>query len=517
MDDITLRLENIQGNVLAGFNKDFQSFLFLKVVDKQQARAWLQRIMLEVATCDEVGRFNELFRTVVKRRRQELGIVKATWMNLAFTHVGLRELGVPDGDLGTFPQAFREGMRARAVALGDVGPSAPDQWIDPFLADDVHILMIVASDSATDLHEHVLRYVSGAHQSVGVELLAIQEGATRVDEPGHEHFGFKDGVSQPGILGFTPHDPGAGPGEGHPGQDLLQPGEFVLGYPVQGSPVLSPDSSAAAIPTAGAPPALGYEAQPPVSSGGPSWTADGSFLVWRRLRQNVDGFQRQIQAQAGQLEMHPDVVGAKLVGRYKSGCPLERTNSQSEHDPDFDPTLEDPAILDPSTLQDSQINNFGYSGDPDGVRVPRAAHIRKAYPRDQTVPGEDAAQRHRLLRRGIAFGTSFRPTPGTSRHSVAGIRDPLGNDRGLLFLSYQSDIERQFEFVQGAWVNNASFPTTGDGEDPIIAQSISGPFRLPDNDPSDTVTPTMQHFVTTTGGAYFFTPSISALTQLSGA
>ena len=105
--------------------------------------------------------------------------------------------------------------------------------------------------------------------------------------------------------------------------------------------------------------------------------------------------------------------------------------------------------------------------------VPRAAHIRKAYTRDETLPGlkdaedsESVTQTHRLLRRGIPFGTSFRPSLGATGHGGKfGVEEP--NDRGLLFLAYQSDIERQFEFVQNNWVNNVNFPQSGDGQDPI--------------------------------------------------
>jgi deferrochelatase/peroxidase EfeB len=82
----------------------------------------------------------------------------------------------------------------------------------------------------------------------------------------------------------------------------------------------------------------------------------------------------------------------------------------------------------------------------------------------------------------------------------------------LLFYCYQSDIENQFEFVQRFWVNSADFPPNPSGSgapgvDPIIAQSPSGPMLIdPAKAPVD-----VNHFVTTTGGEYFFSPSIRAL------
>jgi deferrochelatase/peroxidase EfeB len=121
---------------------------------------------------------------------------------------------------------------------------------------------------------------------------------------------------------------------------------------------------------------------------------------------------------------------------------------------------------------------------------------------------ESRTQTHRLLRRGIPFGNSLgAPTNG-------GDLDP----RGLLFFAYQSDIERQFEFVQGAWVNDVNFPTHKAGQDPIITNSttsgpVSGcPFHSSGVKAGCPVN--FLHFVKTRGGGYFFSPSISALTQL---
>jgi hypothetical protein len=56
------------------------------------------------------------------------------------------------------------------------------------------------------------------------------------ERPDRVHFGFRDGISQPGTRGLTaPSDPNQ-PDEGEPGQQLIAPGEFVLGYPLQGRP-----------------------------------------------------------------------------------------------------------------------------------------------------------------------------------------------------------------------------------------------------------------------------------------
>src|SRR5262249_38808311 len=148
-------------------------------------------------------------------------------------------------------------------------------------------------------------------------------------------------------------------------------------------------------------------------------------------------------------------------------------------------------------------NHFEYGGDPLGAVCPHAAHIRKAYPRDSATPGggESDTQTHRLLRRGIPFGTSFRPSLGATRHGAQpGLEDP--GARGRPSLASQASLDRQFEFVQRLWVNNPDFPgnsspptapdpTTGlwtsdldssdpDGQDPVIAQNTpDGLMKIP--------------------------------------
>jgi hypothetical protein len=76
----------------------------------------------------------------------------------------------------------------------------------------------------------------------GWRKLAEEVGQVRPDPvKGHEHFGYADGVSQPGVRGridngspLTPNaDPAGHENQGMLGQDLLWPGEFVFGFPGQ--------------------------------------------------------------------------------------------------------------------------------------------------------------------------------------------------------------------------------------------------------------------------------------------
>src|SRR5262245_56538923 len=87
-----LNIKNIQGNILAGFNKDFQTLLFLRIIDPKEFREWLKELVPFVATTAEVLAFNRVFKEIRARRKSHSRAVQATWMNLAFTTSGLRRL-----------------------------------------------------------------------------------------------------------------------------------------------------------------------------------------------------------------------------------------------------------------------------------------------------------------------------------------------------------------------------------------------------------------------------------------
>jgi len=496
---------DIQGDILAGFKKDHVSLLFLQFDDPARARSWLADLAPRIATTKQVAEFNERFSAA---RRSSGGddpeALNATWLGVSLTYSGLRLLSgepepIPVAPPGTTLEAFVHGAAARARDLGDIEDSGTDCWLFGHeRGRTVHAVLTLASDTAGGLREAVDEQREAATRASA--LLVFQQNAATLagERRGHEHFGFKDGVSQPGIRSINPpDDPIANPNQGHPGQDLLHPGEFVLGYPTQ-IPIVDPDVD-------------GPNPNPgPNSASGPAWTDNGSYLVFRRLAQDVPAFHNQVAALAAAHGMHPDLVGAKLVGRYQSGCPLEARAFQPSpfHVSSTDPERFQPGVADSDALN----NNFEFGDDLLGQVCPMASHIRKAYPRDEPTPAapnsEPETQTHRLLRRGIPFGRSF----------GAPVGGDAGDPRGLVFQCYQKSIANQFEFVQQSWVNNASFPPGANGgvpgEDPIIAQSVSGPFQLDPSKPNIAV----KHFVTTTGGEYFLTPSISTLQKIgSGA
>ncbi len=91
---------------------------------------------------------------------------------------------------------------------------------------------------------------------------------------------------------------------------------------------------------------------------------------------------------------------------------------------------------------------------------------------------------------------------------------------------FQADLSAQFEFIQKAWVNNATFPFSNPaghtGVDPIIGQSATPPdpadrsYQWPAKygKPGTPVTAGFASFVKLKGGQYFFAPSIEGLKAL---
>lgn len=456
---------NIQGNITVGFNKDHQKLLFFQFPhNPDRVRRWLHYMHQWVATADEVRRFNELFKAV-NSRGGERGVLKAVWTQLLVSGSGLRKLGVAEEEVAHLDEAFAAGMRQRRDRLGDTGQSDPSNWEEPFRDHEVDVVLIVAGDDDHELRRETDRLKRRAITH-GLILFWEQEGHT-LPEPltGHEHFGFKDGMSQPIIQnsGDVP--------AGHP--RAVPVGDFVLGHT---------DSSGSVRNV-------------------PTWARDGSLAVVRRLRQDVQAFREFVESRGPESGLTPEALGAKLMGRWKSGTPIDKA-----------PDADDPSIA----RDDVARNAFAYSDDPEGQRTPRFAHIRKVFPRDQEPPG-DESHRKRIMRRGIPYGYVLPSEPTQSQ---------IERDRGLVFVCFQSSIIDQFELIQQHWSNDPNFPVSAqqptggyaptpgqpaDGPDPIVGQHHgAGVVNLKRAGVADTSL-RLADFVRTTAGEYLFAPSLASI------
>lgn len=488
---------DVQGDILPGLPKKHEHLMFFRITDTGAFKTFLKR--LEVTSMRECIAKRDAIKA--KKNAGDETIIPAPGLNIAFTFQGLVTLGVAGLDAPGSLDAFRGGMAARQATLLDPPASGwatlkPDQHL--------HGVFILTGASHAEVVDVIsLRLVPAAQN--GWAKLAEEVGQVRPDPvKGHEHFGYADAVSQPGVRGridngspLTPNvDPMGHENQGMLGQDLLWPGQFVFGFP--GQDKTKPIEVA------------GLIKQPPVP-----FMNHGAFLVFRRLAQLVPEFNASVkqasEAIAGTSDKaSPDLLGAQMIGRWKSGAPLILA-----------PTADDPTKAEGT----DQVNNFEFGGDPEGLSCPWGAHVRKAYPRTD-VPGnttptqaqsdmaEQDTQTHRMMRRGIAFGPELTEDEALVGASAGGVKT-----RGLLFKCYVTSIQDQFEFVQKQWVNAAGFSEAGAGVDPIIGQSAAPtrPFRgaapishVTANKPSMD----LKSFVHMQGGEYFFAPSIPAMRLL---
>jgi Dyp-type peroxidase family len=386
----------------------------------------------------------------------------ATTLNIAFTWAGLRALRLPADLLDSFPGEFKAGMGARAAALGDSGESAVQHW-HPQLAPGALDALVTIYGADHDALRGAVGELAEALDTVapGVTVAHTVEAATLAGA--REHFGFRDGFSQPAI-----RDEVAGPrvGEGTPlrfgrWRDVA-PGEFVLGYEDEdGGPPAAPDAP---------------------------FDRNASFMVLRKLRQHVDRFSAFLRQHAGPDEERQRWLAAKMLGRWQNGTPLTTW----------------PDGPGPDDVDNRELNAFRFGGDRAGLRCPVGAHVRRANPRDALGWQGRLTKRHRIVRRGMPYG----PPPADRA-----LDD--GTERGLMFVCLQASIARQFEVVQGRWLNDGDAFGLGDDRDFLVGSgSARGKMTVP-GDPPLLLRP-QPDFVTTRGGDYFFVPSLTALGWLGG-
>lgn len=436
---MTLELDDIQHILLTRTPAMTGRYEFLTFDTAAGGRAWLSELL------DRVQSASDAVATMDASKR---------WITLAFTWNGLRALGVPEDSLATFPEEFREGMAARADILGDTGPNAPEHWVDGLAGDDIHAIAILF---ARDDDEH--RRCVGEHD----KLVARCDGVRTVSyldlnahppfNYAHDHFGFRDRLSQPVMKGSDEEPtPGSGP--------ALEPGEFILGYPDEFSP--SPE-----IPE---PEAL---------------SRNGSYMAYRRLQEHVGAF-RAYLADNAESPQEQELLAAKFMGRWRSGAPLVLA-------PDAD---------DPELGADPMRNNdFNYKEmDPFGYACPLGSHARRLNPRDTA----HNMNRRRMIRRGATYGPAL--PDGAPEDGV---------DRGIAAFIICASLVRQFEFAQNVWINDKSFHELGNEHDPICGtQDGTLDFTVPKR-PIRKVHKGIPAFTTLRGGAYFFLPGISALRYLA--
>ena len=251
------RRRDIQGNIVPGFNKDHQHFLFLRIRDREPARRWVagSRRRSPRWTRRWTSSASHRARRLAEGVREPPGWAP-TWVNIAFSHAGDRGCSpAPTRPTRFGEQSFRQGLAARSTYLGDpTSPAHPghrDHWLVGGPGNEADVLVIVAGGRAADSTAGSRRSATGRDGSTSLfeQRGDALPGALR----GHEHFGFKDGVSQPGVRGRLSEAPGdfitprhldpagdrratptsARSCSASPASSCVWPGQFLLGEPRQ--------------------------------------------------------------------------------------------------------------------------------------------------------------------------------------------------------------------------------------------------------------------------------------------
>ncbi|KAJ7723390.1 fungal peroxidase [Mycena metata] len=434
-----LNLDDIQGDVLIGMKKNRELFYFFTIADVADFKPKLSGSILPLITSTT--------------QLLDVSTQPETALNIAFSQTGLTALNVTES-LGD--SIFSAGQFADLANLGDFAPS--HNWVAEFAGTGIHGVMLFASDTDDKINTAVTNLESALGDSI-TKVYSLQAGARPGAEAGHEHFGFLDGISNPAVTGFTAN-PMAG-------QAVVAPGTILLSE--------TGDATTR-----------------------PSWAKDGTFLVFRQLKQLVPEFNAFLTANPivdGNLtaQQGSDLLGARMVGRWKSGAPV-----------DLSPLVDDPALgADPTRNNNFTFQHADFTLTTDQTHCPFSAHIRKTRPRADLGTPEDAV--HHIMRAGIPYGPEVSASEASS--------GTTSTERGLAFVAYQSSLSNGFHFLQQLWANNANFVHAGTGADPIIG-ALAGAQRVVSGlNPTNAATTTTltTDFVVSRGGEYFFAPSLSAI------
>jgi Dyp-type peroxidase family len=377
--------------------------------------------------------------------------------NIAFTAEGLKRLGLSEQTLAEFPVEFLQGMADRAALLGDVASNHPSRWrlpkvnVDRATGLDVQLSLIDAVvivqaclpsapgdhdwSKAHPLYDHVKLLETNGCSLLHVQALRRYE-SRRDPASGlyREHFGFLDGFTQP-----VTRDSAA---MGAAGNNEVARGEVLLGHPNDSGETFAADN-----------PLL----------------ENGSFLVLRKLSQNVKAFREQVGNAASPL-------ATKFMGRSADGLPA------------VDPTLK-------------PMDDFDYSRDADGARCPLQSHVRLANPRTQESVSSFGRRKRvpRIIRRGFSYGQPYDDNP----HA----------ERGLLFMVYNASIAQQYEVIQ-RWLNGANSTGLDSGQRCPLTAAVEREggttFRYRDGNTVKTV-PLSTQLSRVEWGMYLFAPSVVAL------
>lgn len=445
-------LNSIQGNILKGHGRNHTANIFIKIDGRKtrKAKNWITNYsMKHITSALEQIKQSERFREKVKTNYQYKGEIFSSF-NLSAS--GYKKLGF---ETTQFENSFKKGMRK--ANLND----RIKDWEKGFLYEEIHAMILLAHSDKASLNKACGKVLDELSDFSKILALDYGDGIQNANGQHIEHFGYADGISQP--LFYK--------------NDIEKYKSRINGD------ILSDPSSTLRLVLTKDP----FGSQPEDL---------GSYMVYRKLEQNVQDFKKEEIKKAKELglsSIEAERFGAMVVGRFKDGTPVTSSSTNGLND------FED-------------LHNFDFQSD-DGSKCPFHSHIRKSHPRN--------GQRL-IARRGITYGNldvDILENPTILQSPKEKV--------GLLFMCFQESISSQFEFMQQSWVNSKFFPTGDNGADPLIGQSeVRKPGKLLKNsnkyplkhgvNHATNFKPiSMSNFVIPRGGEYFFTPSISFLVNVN--
>ncbi len=438
-------LDQLQPNILKAHVRNHLAVLLMSFTDEVDAREYLCDVHTHMKSAKQHLREVEAYKTDKRKRG-------TPYVGVALSFEGYAALGIPASRRPS-DRSFRRGMGDPATrqALGDPSPST---WDEPYRT-PIHAIVLIGDGREAQMRSTRAKVLHDKPDSV--ILLGEETGLYQrnKDNDGIEHFGYVDGRSQPLFLE----------------QDLEEERATT-----DGTTVWEP-----AFPLQ----------QILVHDPGGDRNAYGSYLVFRKLEQNVQRFKEEEERLGEDLRLageDSERAGALLVGRFEDGTPVTLQGEAGAHHP--------------------VMNDFTYASDGEGMKCPFYAHTRKVNPRN------DETRSHLMARRGQTYGQR---ADDPNDEKVEPNRRPTGGV-GLLFMAFNSNIAEQFEYTQRELANEVGEGDTA-GVDQIIGQSRRGRIRSAKRwagDPNKdlrTSNPVSQA-VTMKGGEYLFAPSLRFLERL---
>ncbi|MFZ0773872.1 MAG: hypothetical protein WCA49_08865 [Candidatus Sulfotelmatobacter sp.] len=439
-------------------------------------------------------------------------------LQIAFTREGLEALAVPQSVVAQFSAEFISGVAGddnRSRRLGDTGANSPSNWRWGGAGKIPHaVVMLFAEPGLLDPWK---KSIKGQFWNTAFEEIDCLPTS---DMGGHEPFGFIDGISQPEMDWEQKRKVPINGNELNY-SNIVCLGEFLLGYANEygrytDRPLLDVHDQASS--------ELCFAEDNPDKK---DLGRNGTYLVMRQLAQDVRGFWQFLDKAANSNPEVRSRLGSYMVGRkLADGSPLVPLSRGvipgigKEHD-------------------GITRNLFTYDLDAEGTQCPYGAHIRRANPRNADIPGAPkglistlirtlgfgnkhirddliaSTRFHRILRRGREYGTKLTPEEALEPAS------PRDAECGLQFLAFNGNIQRQFEFVQNAWLMRTKFDGLTEESDPLLGNRapvtgcpFTNTFSIPQSGAVRRRLMDIPQFITVRGGAYFFLPGIRALKYL---